>query len=131
MRSTRIASMLALLLLASVENARAAGSTFTTPFVVSASVAICAVTNLSTKPITVSGKLVGLAGDVLTPTTDTCNGTSLLPNRTCSIIGVVPNDTDQITGFFCSLVSSSKKIRGIGYGLTANNSAIVVPATAK
>lgn len=110
-----------------------AATTLTTPFVAASVDGVCLVTNASRKPIVVTGRLLDQLGGAYTPAVDTCSPTPVQPGATCAIGAVtsMPPGATYI-GFSCSIVSSSNKVRAIGYGFNgAGTALIVVPATAK
>lgn len=117
--------LLAALVVGSSESAIAA--TFATPLV-SSSFAVCVVTNVGSKPVTATVKVVDVAGATLTPTSDTCNGTSVPPLASCfTVVDPVPN-TLPVTGYVCLFTTNSGKVRASALAITGNGS-LPVPAT--
>lgn len=123
--STWAVLLLASLGMGSSESAIAA--TFATPLV-SASPGVCIVTNVGTKPLTTTVKLVDVAGATLTPTLDTCNGTPLSPLASCfTVVDPVP-PTLPVTGFVCLVTANSGKVRAAALAITGGGT-FTVPAT--
>lgn len=133
MRLVPISSIVAAALLASVFEASAA-TTLRTPFVAASVDGACLVTNVSRKPIVVSGQLLDQLGGVHTVALDTCSAAPVEPGATC-VVGAVTSSLPPgaiYFGFSCSIVASSSKVRAIAYGSSGPGTALaIVPATAK
>jgi hypothetical protein len=127
MKVAVIASVIAVSLVVSSESARAV-TTLKTPFILASSSGACLVTNVSTKAITVTVAMLNAAGTALTLAADTCSTGPLAPEQTCT--GVAVPEGPAPLGFFCSIGSSSAKIRAAGYG-ESGDSRVAVPATVK
>lgn len=132
MRILLIPSFVVTLLLATFADALAA-ATVRTPFIAADSGLACVVTNVSKKPIVVTGTLVDQVGGTLVANIDTCTPAPVLPGRTCVINAVTSTlpDGALFRGASCTIVSTSNKIRAVGYGANTSSAAVILPATAK
>jgi hypothetical protein len=129
----RLIAVLIVMLLTPFADASAA-TTVSTPFVGASVDGVCLVTNVSRKPIVVSGRLADQVGGTLLLALDTCSSAPVEPGATCAIgAGTASMPAGALyQGFSCSIVSSSSKVRVVAYGSNAPGTApTILPGTAK
>ncbi len=117
MKTVPLPALIVVLLLAASSHASAA-TLLGTPFVGASVDGVCFVTNMSRKPIVVSGRLLDQVGGTLPLAVDTCSSAPLEPGATCAVGAVTASLPAGATyrGFACAITSTSNKVRAIAYG---------------
>jgi len=122
-----VRSILALVAVLSVASASRAATVLTTPLVVynNGQISSCWVTNLDTRPATISVKLIGQFGTDYTPPVGSGCPATLPPGESCSSQPVYPDYC------YCSVTSSTSKIRAamLLFDEVTNQLDVEVPAT--
>ena len=118
-----IAALLAVTVMVVLCGTAQAATTLHTPIAFASGQSACFVTNVDTRPITVTVTMTDNSGNTLTSVVDSCNGTPLGPRRSCQFRP--PPDADG----FCTVVSSSSKVRASLNIFGSDNLITVVPAT--
>jgi hypothetical protein len=122
-----VRSILALVAVLSVASASRAATVLTTPLVVynNGQIASCWVTNLDTRPATISVKLISQFGFDDTPPVGSGCPATLPPGQSCSSEPVYPDYC------YCSVTSSTSKIRAamLLFDGVTNQLDVEVPAT--
>lgn len=100
----------------------ASAATLRTPLMIGSSFIACVATNIGTKPTDVTVTVTDAAGAVLPPVMggDLCNGTPLLPQKSCLVqvtefSGAIP------IGGFCTFTSKGK-LKAVGYATSGATS---------
>ena len=123
-----VRSILALVAVLSVASASRAATVLTTPLVVYNSyyqISSCWVTNLDTRPATISVKFIGQFGTDYTPPVGSGCPATLPPGESCASGPVYPDYC------YCSVTSSTSKIRAamLLFDGVTNQLDVEVPAT--
>ena len=124
---SRTAKVLTTLLLSLMISVPAGAVTLTTPVISTNShQPACTITNIGTKPITVTAELVNGAGNTVTPVSASCPTApgTLAPRVTCYVAANVGQDA------YCIITTSSAKVRaGIALFTDIGDFAGFLPAT--